>query len=116
MARRPDSGVGAGAWPHIGQTPAAALLVGASGGLVGGQSAGAGAGRWCAVAPTFIDTPLARPFLQDPEFAEFVHGMIAMKRLGTVDEVAAAVLYLASPASGIVTGTSLRVDGGWTAH
>lgn len=69
-----------------------------------------------AVAPTFIDTPLARPFLQDPDFAAFVHGMIAMKRLGTVDEVAAAVLYLASPASGIVTGTSLRVDGGWTAH
>ena len=43
-------------------------------------------------------------------------GMIPMKRLGTADEVAAAVLYLASPASGIVTGTSLRVDGGWTAH
>ena len=69
-----------------------------------------------AVAPTFIDTPLTRPFFGDPEFAEFVNGMIAMKRLGTPDEVAAAVLYLASPASGIVTGTSLRVDGGWTAH
>ena len=68
------------------------------------------------VSPTFIETPLTRPFLEDPEFAEFVMGMIAMKRLGTVDEVAAAVLYLASPASGIVTGTSLRVDGGWTAH
>ena len=68
------------------------------------------------VSPTFIETPLTRPFLEDPEFAEFVMGMIAMKRIGTVDEVAAAVLYLASPASGIVTGTSLRVDGGWTAH
>ena len=68
------------------------------------------------VSPTFIETPLTRPFLEDPKFAEFVMGMIAMKRLGTVDEVAAAVLYLASPASGIVTGTSLRVDGGWTAH
>ena len=68
------------------------------------------------VSPTFIETPLTRPFLDDPKFAEFVTGMIAMKRLGTVDEVAAAVLYLASPASGIVTGTSLRVDGGWTAH
>ena len=68
------------------------------------------------VSPTFIETPLTRPFLEDPKFAEFVTGMIAMKRLGTVDEVAAAVLYLASPASGIVTGTSLRVDGGWTAH
>ena len=68
------------------------------------------------VSPTFIETPLTRPFLEDPEFAEFVMGMIAMKRIGTVDEVAAAVLYLVSPASGIVTGTSLRVDGGWTAH
>ena len=68
------------------------------------------------VSPTFIETPLTRPFLEDPKFAEFVMGMIAMKRLGTVDDVAAAVLYLASPASGIVTGTSLRVDGGWTAH
>ena len=68
------------------------------------------------VSPTFIETPLTRPFLEDPKFAEFVMGMIAMKRLGTVDEVAAAVLYLASPASGIVTGTSLRIDGGWTAH
>ena len=68
------------------------------------------------VSPTFIETPLTRPFLDDSKFAEFVMNMIAMKRLGTVDEVAAAVLYLASPASGIVTGTSLRVDGGWTAH
>ena len=68
------------------------------------------------VSPTFIETPLTRPFLEDPQFSEFVMGMIAIKRLGTVDEVAAAVLYLASPASGIVTGTSLRVDGGWTAH
>ena len=68
------------------------------------------------VSPTFIETPLTRPFLEDPQFSEFVMGMIAMKRLGTVDDVAAAVIYLASPASGIVTGTSLRVDGGWTAH
>ena len=69
-----------------------------------------------AVAPTFVDTPLARSFLRDPEFAGFVMGMIPMKRLGQAEEVAAAVLYLASPASGIVTGTSLRVDGGWTAQ
>ncbi len=68
------------------------------------------------VAPTFIDTPLARPFLEDPAFAEFVHGMIPLRRVGDVDDVAAAVLYLASPASGLVTGTSLKVDGGWSAH
>jgi NAD(P)-dependent dehydrogenase (short-subunit alcohol dehydrogenase family) len=69
-----------------------------------------------AVAPTFIDTPLTRPFFENPEFTEFVMSMIPAKRLGTLDEVAAAVVYLASPASAIVTGTSLRVDGGWTAH
>lgn len=69
-----------------------------------------------ALAPTFIDTPLTRPFFENPEFADFVMEMIPAKRLGTLDEIAAAVLYLASPASAIVTGTSLRVDGGWTAH
>jgi NAD(P)-dependent dehydrogenase (short-subunit alcohol dehydrogenase family) len=69
-----------------------------------------------AVAPTFIETPMTRPYLEDPAFAEFVRSMIKMDRFGSVDDVAAAVLYLASPASGIVTGTSLRVDGGWTAH
>jgi NAD(P)-dependent dehydrogenase (short-subunit alcohol dehydrogenase family) len=68
------------------------------------------------VAPTFVDTPMTRPYFENPAFAEFVMRMIPAKRLGTLDEVAAAVLYLASPASGIVTGTSLRLDGGWTAH
>jgi len=69
-----------------------------------------------AVAPTFVDTPMTRPYFENAEFAAFVMNMIPAKRLGTLDEVAAAVLYLASPASGIVTGTSLKLDGGWTAH
>lgn len=68
------------------------------------------------IAPTFVDTPLTRPFFDDREFADFVMSMIPMKRLGTLDEVAAAVVYLASPAAGIITGTSLRLDGGWTAQ
>lgn len=68
------------------------------------------------VAPTFIETPMTKPFLADKAFHDFVMGMIPLKRLGTTEEVAAAVAYLASPASGIVTGTSLKVDGGWTAH
>jgi NAD(P)-dependent dehydrogenase (short-subunit alcohol dehydrogenase family) len=67
------------------------------------------------VAPTFTDTPMTRPMFEDPAFKDFVLGMIPMGRIATVDEVAAAVLYLASPASAMVTGTSLRVDGGWTA-
>ena len=69
-----------------------------------------------AVAPTFIDTPLTRPMLEDPEFSEFVLGMIPMGKLGTIDDVVAAVMYLVSPSAGMVTGHSLRVDGGWTAQ
>ncbi len=68
-----------------------------------------------AVAPTFVETPLTRPMLDDPEFRDWVLGMIPMKRLASIDDVVNAVLYLASPISGSVTGHSLRVDGGWTA-
>ena len=68
------------------------------------------------VAPTFIETPLTMPMLDDPAFKEFVMGMIPMGKLGTIDDVVAAVMYLVSPSSGMVTGHSLKVDGGWTAH
>ena len=64
----------------------------------------------------FVDTPLTRPFFDDPEFAAFVGGMTPAGRLGRVEEIGAAVVYLASPASGIATGISLKLDGGWTAH
>ena len=69
-----------------------------------------------AVAPTFVETPLTKPMLDDPEFSEFVFGMIPMKKLGTIDDVVAAVMYLVSSGAGMVTGHSLRVDGGWTAQ
>lgn len=68
------------------------------------------------VAPTFIETPMTGPMLADPEFRAFVDGMIPLRRIGTPADVAAAVLYLASPAANMVTGTSLLVDGGWTAQ
>lgn len=68
------------------------------------------------VAPTFVETEFTRPMLADPEFSEFVHRMIPMGRLGDVEEVVNAVLFLSSPASGMTTGHSLRVDGGWTAQ
>ena len=69
-----------------------------------------------AVAPTYIETPMTRPFFEQPEFKQDVLSRIPLGRLGTVDEVAAAVLFLASPAAALITGTSLRVDGGYTAQ
>ncbi len=68
------------------------------------------------VAPTFIETPMTKPMLDNPEFREFVHRMIPMQKIGQLEDVANAVLYLASPASAMVTGHSLLVDGGWTAQ
>ena len=68
------------------------------------------------VAPTFVETELTRPMLEDPAFKNFVYGMIPLGKLASVDDVAAAVLYLASDNAKSITGHSLRVDGGWTAH
>ncbi len=68
------------------------------------------------VAPTFIDTPLTRPFFDKPGFRDFVLDRIPLGHLGTVADVAAAVVYLASPGAAMVTGSCLKVDGGWTAQ
>ena len=68
-----------------------------------------------ALAPTFIETPMTRPMLDDPDFKEFVQRMIPLGKVGQPDDVAAAALYLASDAAAMVTGHSLRIDGGWTA-
>lgn len=68
------------------------------------------------IAPTFIETPLTRPFFEDPAFKEAVFNHIPMKKLGQIEDIAAATVYLASEASAMVTGASLKVDGGWTAH
>jgi NAD(P)-dependent dehydrogenase (short-subunit alcohol dehydrogenase family) len=71
--------------------------------------------RVVSIAPTFIDTPLVRPFFDDPTFRKWVLDRIPLGRLGTVEEVASAVVFLASPAASLVTGSSLLADGGWTA-
>jgi len=68
------------------------------------------------VAPTFVLTPLTEPMLADPRFSDFVMGMIPLKRLATPEDVANACIYLLSDLSASTTGTSLRVDGGWTAR
>jgi NAD(P)-dependent dehydrogenase (short-subunit alcohol dehydrogenase family) len=68
------------------------------------------------VAPTFIETPLTKPMLADPAFQDFVLKRIALGKLGQVEDVADAVVFLASPAASMITGDSLKVDGGWTAQ
>ncbi|HKG39308.1 MAG TPA: SDR family oxidoreductase [Conexibacter sp.] len=67
------------------------------------------------VAPTFLETAMTAAMFEDETFRAEVLGRIPLGRLGTVDEVAAAIVFLASPAASLITGASLRADGGWTA-
>jgi NAD(P)-dependent dehydrogenase (short-subunit alcohol dehydrogenase family) len=69
-----------------------------------------------AVAPTFIETPMTRPFFQNEAFKASVLSMIKLGRLGRVEDIMGAIVYLASDAAALVTGASLLVDGGWTAE
>jgi NAD(P)-dependent dehydrogenase (short-subunit alcohol dehydrogenase family) len=69
-----------------------------------------------AVAPTFVETPLTAPMLANRQFRDDTLRRIPLGRIGTVGEVVAAVLFLASPESSLITGTSLLVDGGYTAQ
>jgi NAD(P)-dependent dehydrogenase (short-subunit alcohol dehydrogenase family) len=69
-----------------------------------------------AVAPTYVATPMTEPFLADPGFRDDVVRRIPLGRLGAVEEVAAGVVFLASPAASLITGTSLVIDGGYTAQ
>jgi NAD(P)-dependent dehydrogenase (short-subunit alcohol dehydrogenase family) len=69
-----------------------------------------------AIGPTFIYTEGTKDRLDQPSYLKSVVDRIPAGRVGTIDDVAAAVLYLASPASGLVTGVVLPVDGGWTAQ
>ena len=68
------------------------------------------------VAPTYVETPLTKPFLDNEAFRQDVLRRIPLGRTGTMEEVAAAVLFLASPSASLITGTSLLVDGGYTAQ
>ncbi|MFM1885949.1 MAG: hypothetical protein RL026_1106, partial [Pseudomonadota bacterium] len=67
------------------------------------------------LAPTFIETPLTRPMFEDAAFRQAVLAKIKLGRLGRVEDLMGAILYLCSDAAALVTGTSLLVDGGWTA-
>ncbi|MBV9250280.1 MAG: SDR family oxidoreductase, partial [Acetobacteraceae bacterium] len=67
------------------------------------------------IGPTFIETPLTKPFFQNQAFRDDVLRQIKLGRLGTVEDLMGAVAFLASDAAALITGTSLLVDGGWTA-
>ena len=68
------------------------------------------------IGPTFIETPLTRPFFQNEAFRKDVLSRIKLGRLGQVDELTGAIVFLASDASRLMTGSALIVDGGWTAE
>jgi NAD(P)-dependent dehydrogenase (short-subunit alcohol dehydrogenase family) len=68
------------------------------------------------IGPTFIETPLTRRFLQNAAFKEDTLRRIKLGRLGQVEDLMGTVVFLASDAAALITGTSVVVDGGWTAE
>jgi NAD(P)-dependent dehydrogenase (short-subunit alcohol dehydrogenase family) len=67
------------------------------------------------VCPTFIRTPLTEPTFANPDRRAWIEEKIKLGRAGTVEDIMGPVLFLASDASSLVTGTAILVDGGWTA-
>jgi NAD(P)-dependent dehydrogenase (short-subunit alcohol dehydrogenase family) len=67
------------------------------------------------ICPTFIRTPLTEQTFSNPDRVRWIADKIKLGRVGEVEDIMGAVVYLASGASSLVTGTSLLVDGGWTA-
>jgi NAD(P)-dependent dehydrogenase (short-subunit alcohol dehydrogenase family) len=90
-------------WAMEGFTKAAAVELGAHGIRVN------------TICPTFIETPMTRPFLAESGFLAAVLKKIKLGRLGSVEDIMGAVVFLASDASSLMTGSALVLDGGWTA-
>jgi NAD(P)-dependent dehydrogenase (short-subunit alcohol dehydrogenase family) len=67
------------------------------------------------ICPTFIETTLTRPYFQNRAFMDSVLTKIKLGRLGQVEDLMGPVVFLASDASALMTGSSVLVDGGWTA-
>jgi len=68
------------------------------------------------LCPTFVETPMTRPFFERPGFRDEVLAKIPLGRLGQVEDIMGPLVFLASAASALVSGSALMVDGGWTAH
>ncbi len=67
------------------------------------------------ICPTFIRTPLAEQTLKDPARRKWIEEKIKLNRLGEIEDIMGAAVFLASDASALITGTSILIDGGWTA-
>ena len=68
------------------------------------------------VAPTFVETPMVKRFFKNNKFKKLVLGKIPIGKVATESDIATTVCFLASPASSMITGTSIIIDGGWTAQ
>ena len=68
------------------------------------------------IGPTFLETPMTRPFFENKAFREEVLSKIKLGRFGRLDELTGAIVFLACDASSLMTGSALMLDGGWTAE
>jgi NAD(P)-dependent dehydrogenase (short-subunit alcohol dehydrogenase family) len=67
------------------------------------------------IGPTFILTPMTAPYFENAAFKADTLSRIPMGELGRLEDIMGAVVFLASPASALITGSSIVIDGGWTA-